>query len=140
MYPKLLAAERIIGFNVRGFDLPILAKYHPPLASIPLLDVMEEITNFLGRRVSLNSVAQATLGIGKSGNGLEAIRLWRGRENAKLKSYCLDDVRITKEVYEYGLTHRELLTTNWGGEKIKIPVNFDKKLQQSKSFNLQLAL
>jgi DEAD/DEAH box helicase domain-containing protein len=42
------------------------------------------------------------LGVGKSGSGLDAIHYYRSGEIDKLKKYCLDDVRLTKEIYEFG--------------------------------------
>ena len=72
---KLLkSAGLIIGFNIKKFDLPVLEPYLSiPIHSLPVLDIMQEIVRVTGHRVSLNSVAQATLGKGKSGSGLDAI-------------------------------------------------------------------
>ncbi len=140
LHERLKDVDLIIGFNLKGFDYPVLSRYYSQIFKINYLDIMEEMALFLGHRVSLNSVAMATLNTGKSGNGLEAIQLWRRGEISKLKSYCLDDVRITKEVYEYGLTHSELLTTNFNGEKIKVPVNFNKQPDKPAAINLQLTL
>jgi len=140
LFKQLESVERVIGFNLKGFDYPVMSRYWPQIHKIQYLDIMEEMELFLGRRCSLNSVARATLNTSKSGDGLEAIQLWRRGEISKLKSYCLDDVRITKEVYEYGLIHSELLTTNFNGEKIKVPVNFKKTLGQTAAINLQLLI
>jgi DEAD/DEAH box helicase domain-containing protein len=101
---RLSQASRVIGFNIRRFDFPVLQPYlkHIDLAQVPLLDLMEDLEKILGHRVSLQSVASATLGVGKSGSGLDAIHYYRSGEMEKLKKYCLDDVRLTKEVYEFG--------------------------------------
>jgi len=86
---------------------------------------MEEIVRVTGHRVSLNSVAQATLGEGKSGSGLEAIRFFREGRMGKLKRYCLDDVRITKEIYEYGLKYGKLsFTSKYDRNKHSVPVSW----------------
>lgn len=138
LYKRLEEVECVIGFNLKGFDYPVLSRYWPQIYKIQYLDIMEEMSFFLGRRCSLNSVARATLDMSKSGDGLEAIQLWRRGEISKLKSYCLDDVRITKEVYDYGFIHSELLTTNFNGEKIKVPVDFKKRLNIKSKINLQL--
>ena len=67
----------------------------------------------------------ATLKKGKSGHGLEAIRLFRQGKMDELKKYCLDDVRLTKEIYEYGVKHGQIsFTSKWGGDRQTIPVNF----------------
>jgi DEAD/DEAH box helicase domain-containing protein len=63
---------------------------------------MDEIEKVLGHRVSLNSVASATLNESKSGSGLDAIKYYRSGDMENLKKYCLDDVRLTRDVYEFG--------------------------------------
>ena len=99
----------VIGFNIKSFDYEVLQPYlNIPLAKLPTLDILEDIKNTLGHRVSLNSVAGATLGMKKTGDGLEAIHLYRTGQIEKLKSYCLNDVKLTKEVYEFGLQHQLL--------------------------------
>jgi DEAD/DEAH box helicase domain-containing protein len=70
---------------------------------------MEEAAKILGFRPRLNDLAKATLGVSKSGSGLEAIRWFREGKIEQLKSYCLDDVKITKELYEFGKRHGHLL-------------------------------
>ena len=45
-------------------------------------------------------LAEANLGVGKTGKGLEAIDLYRNGEIEKLKNYCLQDVKLTKEIFE----------------------------------------
>lgn len=109
----------IVGFNIRRFDMPVLKPYlHFDPSNLPMLDIMEEMQNVLGHRVSLESVAQATLGEGKSGSGLDAVEYYRRGEIDKLKKYCLDDVKVTRRVYEYGAEHQELFfTSKYGGGK-----------------------
>lgn len=119
----------LVGFNIIRFDLPVLKPYlkmNPD--TIPVLDVMDELVKVLGHRVSLDSVAQATLGTGKSGHGLDAIKYHRNGEWDKLEKYCLDDVRITKEVFEYGAKNKELYyLTKFDHARAKAPVDWDVK-------------
>ncbi len=124
---RLQRAPLLVGFNSRRFDTPILQKYIPfDLRRIPQLDIMEELQKVLGHRVSLDSVAKATLGMGKSGSGLEAIRLWRERKIAELKRYCLDDVRITRDVFEYGAKNGEIFyTAKFGPERGRCKVGWE---------------
>ncbi len=101
--PLIKNASLVIGFNIIGFDLPVLAPYlFFPVNNLPVLDLMAEIEKTLGHRVTLESVAEATLKKSKSGSGKDAIELFKQGKIAELKKYCLDDVRITKEIYEYG--------------------------------------
>jgi len=121
---RLQAAEVVIGFNIRRFDMPVLAPYLPyPITTIPLLDIMEEVVKNLGHRLSLDSLAQATLGIGKSGSGLDALKWFKQGRLDLITKYCLDDVKLTKELYDYGKQHGRLFGTNrFGNEKHQIMV------------------
>ncbi len=116
----LMEKPLVVGFNTRRFDFAVLKpylKFNPD--TLPQLDVMEEMTKVLGHRVSLDSVAQATLGAKKFGDGLDAIRYFREGEVEKLKKYCLEDVRITRELYEYGAKNKELFYTSKYGNTRK---------------------
>ena len=62
---------------------------------------MVAVQKTLGRRIKLDTLAEATLGKKKSGNGLEAVTWWRNGEVEKVMKYCLDDVRVTRELFEY---------------------------------------
>lgn len=101
---KLSRSGRIIGFNIKRFDFPVLQPYFKrlDLAKLSSFDLLEELEKTLGHRVSLQSVSMATLNVGKGGSGLDAIHYYRAGEMDKLKKYCLEDVRLTKEIYEYG--------------------------------------
>ena len=104
--PLIKNAGLIVGFNIVHFDLPVLAPYlFVPVENLPVLDLLLEIEKVRGHRVTLESVAEATLKKGKSGSGRDAIELFRQGKIEELKRYCLDDVRLTKEIYEYGKTH-----------------------------------
>lgn len=124
---KILLAMRplIIGFNTKSFDNAVLQPYFQELslASLPQLDILDEVHKQLGFRLKLETLAQACLGEGKSGSGLDAIKYWRTGNIAALTKYCMDDVRITKEVYEYGLRHGQLLYTS-SGEIRDVPVSW----------------
>lgn len=125
---KLLKeTELVIGFNSKSFDFTVLQPYFKDfdLASIGHLDILEEIVHALGHRLKLESVAQSTLGYGKSGSGLDAIMYYRNNDWEKLIKYCLDDVKVTKEVYEYGLNHGYIWYHN-SGQKEKIMARWHK--------------
>lgn len=108
--PLLQAADQIIGFNIKNFDFAVLQPYlNFDISTVPYYDILEEIEKSIGHRIKLESVAQGTIGSGKSGNGLEALIYYRNGRMDLLKKYCLDDVRVTKEVYEYALKHQKLM-------------------------------
>lgn len=104
LWPILEKADMLIGFNSDHFDIPILNKYYSGnLSKIRSLDILKEVKNSLGRRIKLDSLAEATLGRNKTGHGLEALKWWRNGEIQKVRDYCIEDVRITKNLYDYAL-------------------------------------
>lgn len=105
----LKTTDLIIGFNIDHFDLPVLQKYlSVDLKTIPTLDIMNEVTSKMGHRVSLDDLVSSTLGKRKSANGLLAVQYWREGRIDELKKYCLDDVRLTRDLYEHGLKNGEI--------------------------------
>lgn len=130
--PRLQAAELLIGFNIRRFDLPVLQPYLPfSVTTLPVLDIMEEVVKNLGHRLSLESLAQATLGRGKSGSGLDALKWFKEGKFDLIAKYCLDDVKLTKELYDYGKAHGRLFATSkFGGDKLQIPVFWPERKRE----------
>lgn len=131
---KLSKASRVIGFNIRKFDFPVLQPYckRIDLRKIPLFDILEDLENLLGHRVSLQSVATATLGIGKSGSGLDAIRYFREGNWQDLKKYCLDDVKITRDVYEFGKKNGVIhYLSRDGAQRLSVKVDWKDPLPPS---------
>jgi len=110
LLPYLQQAELVIGFNIKRFDFVVLQPYLSfDLSRLRCLDMLEEVQKTLGFRIGLNSIAQATLEIGKAGSGLDALKYFRQGNFAKLSEYCQHDVFITREIYEYGRKHSHLL-------------------------------
>jgi DEAD/DEAH box helicase domain-containing protein len=106
----LQTADQIIGFNIKNFDFAVLQPYmNFDIHQLPYYDLLEEIEKVIGHRIKLESVAQGTIGSGKSGNGLEALLYYKNGRMDLLKRYCLDDVRVTKAVYDYALKNQKLL-------------------------------
>lgn len=106
LWPILERADMLIGFNSDTFDIPLLNRYYPgDLSRIRSLDLLSEVQKVLGRRIRLQSLAEATLGRGKKGDGLKAGEWWREGKKTKVAEYCLEDVRLTRELYDYAMTH-----------------------------------
>lgn len=109
LWPILERADVLIGFNSDYFDIPILNRYYPgDLTTIRSIDLLQEVQKALGRRVRLQSLAEATLNRGKSGDGLKSIEWWQQGLVDKVKEYCIEDVRITRELFDYALEHKKL--------------------------------
>ena len=104
-------ASLVIGFNIKHFDYPVLQPYFKKiaLAQLPTLDLMEKLEEAVGFRLGLDALAKSTLGEQKSAHGLEALRWFREGRLDEVKKYCLHDVKLTRDLYEYGLKHGSVL-------------------------------
>lgn len=123
LWPVLEQAEVLVGYNSNHFDIPLLNKYYPgDLTKIKSIDLLEDIRTSLGRRLRLDSVAQATICAKKSANGLQAIKWWREGDIESIKKYCKQDVKVTKEIFEFALAHQKVLYKD-GHKKREIPLD-----------------
>ncbi|OGW78803.1 MAG: hypothetical protein A2Z83_01095 [Omnitrophica bacterium GWA2_52_8] len=116
----------LIGFNIRRFDMPVLEPYlFMKSGNLNVLDLLDEIEKERGHRASLDSIAGPTLKKHKSGSGADALILFQENKMDELKRYCLDDVRLTKEVFEYGCEHGKIyFTSGWDYKTYEIPVRW----------------
>lgn len=104
LWPIMELADTLIGYNSDSFDIPLLNKYYPgDLTKIRSIDLMVEVQKVLGRRLRLQSIAEATLKVGKSGNGLDSVRWWNEGLHDKVREYCIQDVKITRNLYDFAL-------------------------------------
>jgi DEAD/DEAH box helicase domain-containing protein len=139
LWPRLEKADRLVGFNTISFDYPVINNYYSGnLQKFPTLDILVEIQKSLGRRIKLEDVAQATIGEGKSGYGGQAVEWWKEGKIKEIKDYCIQDVLITRKVYEYGLKYGALAYWDRTGERKGIPVNFEFKKESSAPINFTL--
>lgn len=129
---RIREADLLIGFNIRRFDLPVLAPYlFGPTETLPVLDLLEAIEKVRGHRASLDSIAQPTLNLRKSGSGMDALTLYQEGRIEELKRYCLNDVRLTKEVYDYGRTNGKVyFTSSWDYKTYEIPVSWREETEE----------
>jgi len=133
LWAVLEKAERLIGYNSKFFDVPILNKYYTgDLTAIPHLDILEKIKESSGKRFKLDDIAKATLeNISKSADGLVAQRWYEEGKIDDIKKYCEQDVLVTKEVYEFGKKNKMLYYPTLTGDVLPIAVNFDEELQHA---------
>lgn len=123
IWPIIEKADVLVGYNSNHFDIPILNKYYPgDLRQVRSIDLLEDIKESLGRRLRLDSVAEATVGKKKTADGLAAVRWWRTGEIDKIKKYCEQDVKVTKEVFEYALEHGHIKFKD-GRNKREVPID-----------------
>jgi DEAD/DEAH box helicase domain-containing protein len=123
---QLLRADLVVGFNVINFDYEVLMGY--TILDLPhqckTLDLLVEIEAKLGHRLGLDAVATATLKVGKTGDGLDAIRWWREGRLLEIAEYCCFDVKCTKLVHEYGVEHRQLFYTDRFQQRKSVAVDW----------------
>ena len=109
LWPLIEKADVLIGYNSDNFDIPLLNHYYPgDLTKVRSLDLMVEVQKVLGRRLRLQNLAEATLGHGKSADGIKAVEWWQQGLHDKVREYCLQDVKVTRELYDYALAHKKL--------------------------------
>jgi len=118
-------ADLVVGYNIRGFDYQVLRGYEDEdYAALPTLDLMYELQERLGFRPKLESVASATLGTGKTADGLQALEWWRRGEIDKIERYCREDVRVTRDLYNFGKRNRFVLVSRFGGNPRRVEVDW----------------
>ena len=122
---ELQRADLVVGFNVVRFDYEVLHGYTVfDLSQLPTLDMLTVVTDKLKHRLSLDSIANATFGLEKTSEGLQAIQWFREGKLAEVAEYCCYDVKLTKLVHEYGAAHRQLFYKNRFGAKLSVGVDW----------------
>jgi len=123
---ELKSAGRVIGFNIKGFDYEVLKPYAPSerLSYLPTLDLMDSIYRTLGFRVSLDAVAQGSLGAAKTAEGTQSVAWFRAGLLDKVAEYCKADVDLTRRVFEFGRDNGFVFYLSRLGSKQKVQVNW----------------
>lgn len=137
---QLVRADVVVGFNHVGFDYEVLMGHcvFDFRDQVRSLDLLVELEKKLGHRLKLDAVASATLGCGKTGDGLDAIRWWQEAQAARdegdfagerekiaeIASYCAYDVKVTKCVHEFGVKHGHVKYVDRNGREQKVDVKW----------------
>jgi hypothetical protein len=123
---QLLRADLVIGFNIVNFDLQVLMGY--TILDLPhqlrTLDLLVEVEKNLGAKPKLENIAQATLGIGKTGFGIDAIKWWREKRVLEIAEYCCFDVKVTRLIHEFGTVNREIFYTDKFNRRHRVPIGW----------------
>ena len=106
----LQSASVVVSFNGIGFDLPLLSGcLKAPLQLQEHFDLMRVVQEITGRRYSLDELARCTLGQGKTGHGMSAPVLYRESNFARLHTYNIKDVELTRDLFFFLLSHGYVL-------------------------------
>lgn len=128
MWPIFEKANRIIGFNSLKFDVAALRPYASSnFARLPHFDILDQIKRITGHRVSLDAIAKETLKTGKIDSGANAVKYWHKgdpKSLALLKKYCEEDVKITKEIYDFVLANEYLMFKDHWNTMRKVELDF----------------
>lgn len=105
------AGGKIIGHNIRGFDLPVLRDaldmhYAGVLikeADSHLIDTSWTLRSSAGQSVSLDDVCKQTLGRGKEiMHSEDAPVAWRENKFLEVMKYCLQDCQLNYDLFKHG--------------------------------------
>jgi len=123
---ELRRADLVVGFNIAQFDYAVLAGEYPffDAQAVPTLDLLLEVQKTVPHRLSLAALAGPTLGLEKTGDGLQAIQWFREGNLLAIAEYCCYDVKITRRLHEYGAAHKQVFYLNRLGRKVPVPVNW----------------
>lgn len=111
-------ADLVVGFNIVGFDLPLIRAQGGnlwPDSDLDIYDLLEESRKAIGwtpaqrfpKGMRLDDHLEATFGAGfmKTEDGALAPKMWRDGEHGQVVTYCLADVRREKELFEHVVRH-----------------------------------
>jgi DEAD/DEAH box helicase domain-containing protein len=125
MVERLKGLDLVVGFNISRFDYAVLQGVHPfDYRKLPTLDLLSYVHNRLGYRLKLDNIASATLGTGKTADGLQALAWWKEGKLDLITEYCKSDVAVTRDVYLFGKKNRHVLFSNKAGQRVKLPVDW----------------
>ena len=126
---KLRTANLVVGFNVKKFDYGVLQPYADfDLHEITTFDMLEDIKMKLNHRLSLNHLAENTLNSKKSADGLISLQWYKEGKIDKIVEYCQQDVKVTRDLFEYGekYDHIKYKTRSGVAKDLKVDWKVDK--------------
>lgn len=123
---RLQRADLVVGFNHVRFDYDVLMAYTilDLRENLVSFDLLQEVERIAGHRLKLEDIAQATLGVGKTADGLDAIRWWREGKILDIAKYCCFDVKVTRLVHEYGAANKKIFFNDRFGRKNTLDVDW----------------
>lgn len=121
--------DMVVGFNNIRFDNRVLAGYGQfKHERVPSLDLLQSIHRRLSYRLSLNRIAEATLGTEKTADGLQALAWYKEGRIDLIQKYCKKDVEITRQVFLHALEEEHLLFVNKAQKKVRLPLDLSQEI------------
>jgi DEAD/DEAH box helicase domain-containing protein len=133
-------ADLVVGFNQLGFDMPLLRNYDPeiPIDVSKHYDILREFEKVAGHRIKLDHVLNQTLGTKKTSDGLQAVEWYKRGEIQKIAEYCKEDVRQTRNLFDYIVQHKSVAFQDKSGKKKWVPVTPPEIFKVARGENLRL--
>lgn len=101
----LNSADLLVSFNGKNFDIPVLQAMTDLIIYPDHYDILDEIWKALGgvkhKGWNLGKVCPRTLGLEKTDTGDHAPTLVQKQHWATLFDYCLNDVHLTRMLYNH---------------------------------------
>jgi DEAD/DEAH box helicase domain-containing protein len=127
----LLSCGLVVGFNIKRFDYQVLSAYtRNHFHEHPTLDLLEEIHNQLGYRLSLNRLVEETLGLRKTADGVQALTWYKEGKLREIADYCREDVKLTHNLFLYAVECSHLLFRNKAGKSVRLPLPLDQRIAE----------
>ena len=128
------ARAPLVSFNGIGFDDKVInAEMGPDIGVMPpsfRYDLLAEIwradgldPTFGGNShtgYGLDATCEVNFGIGKTGNGALAPVLWQQGRVGEVIDYCLNDIRITKRLFDHAVVLGEPIVLAKTGESVRL--------------------
>jgi len=145
----LLSGPVVIGYNHIGFDYTVLSGYYSSdkeraaimtkFKEADNFDLLVDIKERIGKRIRLDDVARPTLKVGKSADGLLALKWYKEyldgdtEKLGRITDYCKQDVEVTRDVYLFGVQYKQVyyedriegikpINVEWGTKTAEEPV------------------
>ncbi len=132
---KLGEADLVIGFNVIRFDYQVLRGYtDEDLRALPTYDMLDAVHQRLGFRVALGHLGEETLGAPKSADGLQSLQWWKEGRVDEIETYCRQDVRILRDLFDHARQEGQLVFKTKRGERVRLPmkISLPEVLEQAR--------
>lgn len=129
------AVDWIVGYNHLKFDNEVLKALGVTIpSSVRHYDLCLEIKDAAGmpknnRGFKLDSLLSANFRTRKSGHGGDAPINWQRGKHQEVINYCIDDVTLTKQLFQKILTDGWLYHPYNAGQKISIQSPFDANVE-----------
>ena len=123
---ELRSADLVIGFNIIRFDYPVLSGYtgEDYRRILPTLDLFESVKETVGSNVGLAKLGEATLGVGKSADGLQSLEWYREGRFDLIEEYCRQDVVVLRDLYLFGRREGHVVVPDKEDRLVRVPVDW----------------